>query len=617
MSVEPAGIGSRRWIYAALGVVLVATLTPQPALGVRPDFFAPLQPNRISALRDVVQNILLYLPFGALLGLRGVSWGRVAGMALPVALTIELLQLVVPGRDPIAVDVLSNTTGAVAGWAITRSRVGLVAGRLLRAFERLLVIATHPSPATASALSLCWSVLVSALVAATCWLLSPALPPPFFYAVASPAIDAPRGPVRIGGRGGFSGLIDEVRIYSRAREADEILADIGRAVSATGSPDPSLVAAYGFDSDEGDAALDAAVPGRRATVSGASWRADGRFTGALAFDGRASEVVLPALSALEAPQAITLEAWVYPDAQADGEAPIVSLAGDVYYLRASADLGVRVPSAGGRFGAVFKSVRARRRISPGRWTHLASTFDGRIIRLYVDGRLAGSHVHWSSHHPVRASLDGLDLPFGSVAGPSGFRSRLSGPFVLNTLIQCGTVQEAPAPVFLVGGIQSIDVLSLEAAGSELRVRFPTWARRLGLASADHRISGVFSACSPGETLSLALAGPLQQPRFDVDGRAVPVALPGLGSGWTMLTDSQVMPITIVAMLSACYLGILIFPFGFWARASAPSVVGSVILLGGLYLVPGLWMMRPLDLAGSVAVGMGLVLGVIASRRRGR
>jgi VanZ family protein len=596
-----------------LAAILLATLTPQPDAGVGPDFFAPLRPDPISALRDVVQNVLLYTPLGLLLAVYRWSGLRAVFAAAFFSLTIELLQFVVPGRDPFGIDVLTNATGAAAGYAMARTFVGSTVRRFLLALERSFVWLSRPQRSMAATLSLSWAVLVAGTVWVTGWVLSPAIPPPAFYGVVSPTIDSQSGPARIGGAvGGFRGLIDEVRIYARALTTREIQRDRDEPVSRPSSVDPDLVAAHGFDVDEGGATSDSAT-GRRAVVQGAAWTGQGRFGAALRFDGRTSQVILAELPNVDRLAAITMEAWLLPEAQPDGEAPVVSLHRDAYHVNASSDGGALVPSAGGRFGSVAKFVRWRRRLAVGRWTHLASTFDGRSIRLYVDGHLAATRRHWSSHVPVRTSLNGIDLPIGPVSDAKTFRSLLSGAFTLRTSILCGDVPDVPAPVFQVTGIQSIDVLSLEAVRTELRVRFPTRARSLGFASPDLRVPKAFAECSPGKTLSFALKGPLRRLQVEDGGDGVLWTYrPGIGSLWAVLVESQIMPVPVVEALTACYLAALVFPFGFWGRTTLRTAVGAVILSAAFFL-PGMERGERLNRAGSVAVAVGLALGAGVSR----
>ena len=74
------------------------------------------------SLKDFIENVLLFVPFGFLLYYRRTSVTRkvliislaaIAGGAFSLA--VELAQMGFPGRDPSAFDVLANTLGASVG----------------------------------------------------------------------------------------------------------------------------------------------------------------------------------------------------------------------------------------------------------------------------------------------------------------------------------------------------------------------------------------------------------------------------------------------------------------------------------------------------------------------
>jgi hypothetical protein len=134
---------------------------------------------------------------------------------------------------------------------------------------------------------------------------------------ASGAMTASTDPLRIGaGEGGdewFDGLIDNVRIYSRALTQAEIAANMLVPVTTvTTALAPGLVAAYSFDDGAGTTAMDVSGHGHTGTLDGATWSATGEFGGALDFDGNSDVVSVPDDNALDLTNGMTLEAWVHP-----------------------------------------------------------------------------------------------------------------------------------------------------------------------------------------------------------------------------------------------------------------------------------------------------------------
>ncbi|HYO80489.1 MAG TPA: VanZ family protein [Bryobacteraceae bacterium] len=99
------------WNFVALPVHPVSSLFRlSPATGM-------------FALRDIVVNIAIYIPLGAVCFLQWRSRGSLPSVAYAVlcgsavSFSLEGLQLFCPGRNPSANDVLTNTFGAFAGAA--------------------------------------------------------------------------------------------------------------------------------------------------------------------------------------------------------------------------------------------------------------------------------------------------------------------------------------------------------------------------------------------------------------------------------------------------------------------------------------------------------------------
>ena len=153
------------------------------------------------------------------------------------------------------------------------------------------------------------------------------------------------------------------------------------ALSAT----PDLVAAYGFEAGAGSAVLDASARGNDGTIAGATWASSGAFGNAIGVDGSGVGVVVPDSSSLHLKRAMTLEAWVKPSSVAEAWSDIVYKEDDDYYLEATSTTD-SLPSAAmtlRRRGKVHSFGASKLQV--GRWTHLAATYDGTALRLYVDG----------------------------------------------------------------------------------------------------------------------------------------------------------------------------------------------------------------------------------------
>lgn len=147
-------------------------------------------------------------------------------------------------------------------------------------------------------------------------------------------------------------------------------------------PDTALL----FKLNEGDGTLihDASSFDNFGTITGAGWT-DGKYSQGLLLDGINDFIQVPSSPSLALANVLTLEAWVFPLAELDGVGTIV-VKPDSYIFEATEGANPKFRGGVWRAGAV-SMVTSTSQLQSQLWQHLALTFDGTMLRLYLNGVL--------------------------------------------------------------------------------------------------------------------------------------------------------------------------------------------------------------------------------------
>jgi hypothetical protein len=191
------------------------------------------------------------------------------------------------------------------------------------------------------------------------------------------------------------------------------------AVTVANTQPAGLVAAYNFNEGGGSAVTDTSGNNNTGTLgSGVTWTTQGKNGNALVFNGGAF-VTIPHSASLNLTTGMTLEAWLYPtvSAAAWSSAIMKEQTGEFVYVlyagspanRPSVQFNVNNSTTGTGERAVTGSAA----LPVNTWTHLAGTFDGATLRLYVNGSLVASQPFAG---PIFTSTGALRLGGNGVWG---------------------------------------------------------------------------------------------------------------------------------------------------------------------------------------------------------
>lgn len=157
-----------RGLFLAVVLIVIALLTLWPQPGQPSLLLTTCLACGDHGLADFLLNVLLFVPFGAALGLLGERVPRATLWGALLSTAIEIAQLYIPGRDSSIGDVIANTTGtAIGAWLLTISVNWWFPGNASR----------RSQIAAGIAIALCF---------VTGFLLTPAFPDSRYYAQWTP-----------------------------------------------------------------------------------------------------------------------------------------------------------------------------------------------------------------------------------------------------------------------------------------------------------------------------------------------------------------------------------------------------------------------------------------------
>jgi len=202
-----------------------------------------------------------------------------------------------------------------------------------------------------------------------------------------------------------------------------------------GGTSTGLVAAYGFNEASGTTVVDSSGSGNHGTISGATRTTSGRFGKALVFDGVNDWVTVADASSLDLTTGMTLEAWIYPTTTSGVRDVLIKEGASVDIYNLYARNGRARPESNVYVGGLNRTAEGPV-LKAKVWTHLAGTYDGSSLRLYINGIEAANLVQAG---PIATSSGPLRIGGNSIWGEF-FKGRIDEVRVYNRALKSGEIQ---------------------------------------------------------------------------------------------------------------------------------------------------------------------------------
>jgi hypothetical protein len=183
------------------------------------------------------------------------------------------------------------------------------------------------------------------------------------------------------------------QLAARARDTGGNLTTSGVVNVTVSHVVPSgVVAAYSFNEINGTIVVDSSGNGNHGSVSGASLAA-GKYGNGLSFNGSNNMVTVTASPSLNATTGLTISAWVNPISLSSFRVVMTRELPTTDAWALNANDSTDLPGIWARTGteaSPLYGAKGSTKLPLNTWTYLAGTYDGSVLRLYVNGILVRS-----------------------------------------------------------------------------------------------------------------------------------------------------------------------------------------------------------------------------------
>jgi len=209
--------------------------------------------------------------------------------------------------------------------------------------------------------------------------------------------------------------------------------------------DANVKLLFHFEDGSGSHVTDTSGNGNNGWITGTPSWTEGRFGTGLEFNGLTNYILIFDHNSLDITDAITIEAYINPDTTNDHMVLLFKQypkKDGVYSLCVTKDGKLQFTILSG-----FKlmTVKGKTTITPNVWQHVAGTFDGSTMRVYLNGQLDGSR-----NYSGNIDTSNEDVSLGSNPGTFFFDGVMDGARLSNVArasFPYAEVTDDPSAVF--------------------------------------------------------------------------------------------------------------------------------------------------------------------------
>ncbi|MFQ5705666.1 MAG: VanZ family protein [Gemmatimonadales bacterium] len=218
------------------------------------------------------------------------------------------------------------------------------------------------------------------------------------------------------------------------------------------------------------------------------------------------------------------------------------------------------------------------------------------------------NMEWYRGKILDARIDSRFIRSSSVEHSDSVRSDLLRGAPIEIIALAGPSVPDLAPLFSIVAEPRRRILLIGPDRNDLVYQFRSRAADFRLDQPALRVSGAMHVTA-GDTLRIRTWPGLQGHCVSVNHNETCGLGFTAGTGWRLLGHVSHLSPTVKTFLNAGWIAILLLPFGYWARLTATSGAGLIVVVSSLLLVPAWSGLLPTPTHQWVAGLMGLLCGL--------